>query len=148
MDKKEIGRFKAISFDDKVHEFIVNEDDSISFPEIGEFSFDRMILKPRFQLYCLYLKRGYVGEYISNAPHDKIDGLIREYVIDDELFDYLLERGIILYSSDMAYYYGFKEKEGYDRKDSAGFFKFKGRPFKWAAKKVPVLVKQKQGQFN
>jgi hypothetical protein len=62
--------------------------------------------------------------------------------IDDDLFDYLRMHNMIMYSTDMAYLYGFKNKRGYDREVK------EGHPFKHAEKKGPILVKQRKGQYN
>lgn len=40
--------------------------------------------------------------------------LIDNYDIDEDLFDYLKQNGMIRYSNDMAYLYGFNDKIGYD----------------------------------
>ena len=52
---------------------------------------------------------------------------------------------MIKYSNDMAYFYGFEDKQGYDSEPRHYGV---GSPFKWAKKKGPVLVKQKNGRFN
>ncbi len=137
MEKHEIGRFYATRFDEEVYEFIVNSDATIDCPAIGAESASRILIKPRFELYSRN------RSYINPAKHGgNIDGLIREYDIDDDVFDYLREHNMIMYSTDMAYLYGFKDKIGYDR----GYKE--ARPFKRAEKKGPILVKQKKGQYN
>ena len=52
---------------------------------------------------------------------------------------------MIRYSTDMAYLYGFEDKNGYD--SEPGYYGV-GSPYKWAKKKGPILVKQRKGQFN
>ena len=137
MEKQEIGRFYATRFDESVYEFIVNSDATMDCPAIGAESVYRIVIKPRFELFSRNCS------FINPAKHGgHIDGLIRDYDIDDDLFDYLREHNMIMYSTDMAYLYGFKDKSGYDRE-----FK-EGHPFKWAEKKGPILVKQKNGQYN
>lgn len=137
MEKYEIGRFYAIRFDDDVYEFIVNSDDTMDCPIIGAHSINRVVIKPRFELFSNNCS------CINPAKHNKsIDGLIKNFDIDDDLFDYLKEHNMIMYSTDMAYLYDFKDKKGYDSE-----FK-EGHPFKWAEKKGPILVKQKNGQYN
>ena len=142
MKKEEIGRFYATSFDDKVIEFVVNNDHTIDCPTLHLYSFQRMELKPRFVMWNE--KRYYT--YNVPANHSSVQSqLIREYDIDDDLFQYLKDRDIIRYSNDMAYLYGFHDKKGYD---SDPRYYGVGSPYKWAKKKGPILVKQKQGQFN
>ena len=72
----------------------------------------------------------YMYEYIESVE------------IDADLLAYMRLNNMIMYSTDMAYLYGFKDKSGYDRE-----FK-EGHPFKWAKKKGPILVKQKKGKYN
>ena len=51
MDKHEIGRFYASSFDEKMIEFIVFDNNTMSCPILNIESFQRIILKPRFELF-------------------------------------------------------------------------------------------------
>lgn len=137
MEKQVIGMFKAITFDDEVYDFIVNDNQTIDCPKLNLEDMDRINLKPRFEMHRSDLW------YISKASSKVSDGLIREYDIDEELFAYLKENGMIRYSTDMAYLYGFSDKEGYDRRNPCV-----PSPYKWAKKKGPILVKQKEGKFN
>lgn len=141
MDKHEIGRFYASSFDEKMIEFIVFDDNTMSCPTLNIESFKRIILKPRFEL---------IGEnvhYTYDAPPTTYfeSKLIENYDIDENLFAYLKETGMIRYSTDMAYLYGFEDKNGYD--SEPGHYGV-GSPYKWAKKKGPILVKQRKGQYN
>ena len=136
MEKNIIGKFYAIAFDETVYEFIVYDNKRIECPKLDAKSVYRIIIKPRFMLFADEMV------FLNPAKHGVTDGLIKEFNIDDDLFDYLKTNGMIMYSTDMAYLYGFDDKKGHDLP-----FK-KGRPFKWAEKKGPVLVKQKKGQFN
>lgn len=141
MEKQEIGRFYATSFDEKVIEFIVHNDNTMTCPILNIESFRVMELKPRF---CLWNENGC---YTYNVPasHFGESQLIESYDIDEELFIYLKENGMIRYSTDMAYLYDFEDKYGYDS-DPKHYGV--GSPYKWAKKKGPILVKQRNGQFN
>ena len=139
MEKQVIGVFTAVTFDNEVHEFIVYDNHTIDCPKLNLESMYRINLKPRFELY------GDDIWYISKAPSKIRDGLIREYNIDSDLFDYLKSNGMIRYSVDMAYLYGFEDKKGFDSK--SGYCGISS-PYKWAKKKGPILVKQKNGKFN
>lgn len=141
MDKHEIGKFYALSFDEKMIEFVVFDDNTMSCPTLNIESFKRIILKPRFEL---------IGEnvhYTYDAPPTTYfeSKLIENYDIDEDLFAYLKETGMIRYSTDMAYLYGFEDKNGYD--SEPGHYGV-GSPYKWAKKKGPILVKQRKGQYN
>lgn len=137
MEKHEVGRFYATRYDGLTYEFVVNNNATMDCPALGVESGKRLIIKPRFVLF------GEESVHLCPAKHGgNIEGLIKEYSIDDDLFDYLKVHDMIKYSTDMAYLYGFKDKNGYDIKDKSG------HPFKWAEKKGPILVKQKKGQYN
>lgn len=136
MEKREIGKFYAKRFDGIVYEFVVNDDKTMSCPELCKESITKLIIQPRFWLFCEN------NSCVRPAQIGVQDNLIKEYDIDDELFEYLKAQRMIRYSTDMAYLYGFNDKNGFDA-DKKG-----GRPFKWAEKKGPVLVKQKKGFYN
>lgn len=141
MKRQEIGRFTATSFNGVVVEFIVYDDNTMACPSLNINLFNKIVLKPRFVL---------IGEnlyYSYNAkPNNRLDNsseLIGKYDIDEDLFNYLKQNGMIKYSTDMAYLYGFSDTNGYDNNQFGVC-----SPYKWAKKKGPILVKQKQGQFN
>ncbi len=147
MEKKKIGAFYGISFDGEIYKFIVLSNNKIICPEESPKEFDRVILKPRFLLVDGKVNSKFLGEWHeSHAPHKTIDGLIKEYQIEPELFDHLIANNMLGYSADMAEFYGFPCEYAYDKQK--GMHQFKGKPFKWASKKGPVLVKQKSGHFN
>ena len=141
MEKQEIGRFYAKSFNGIVIEFIVYDDNTMDCPALNVYSFIRIDIKPRFRL------RGEFGHYDYSVPaaHFGESQLIENYVIDEELFGYLKEHAMIRYSTDMAYLYGFEDKCGYD--SEPGHYGV-GSPYKWLKKKGPILAKQRNGQFN
>lgn len=143
MEKYEIGRFHATSFNGIIFEFIVFNDNTIDCPTLGISSFNRIDLKPRFVLsgknfYYTYDAKG-------TQKNTSRSELIGNYDIDKDLFDYLKQNGMIFYSTDMAYLYGFSDKNGYDS-DPRHYGV--SSPYKWAKKKGPILVKQRKGQFN
>ena len=143
MEKQEIGRFYAKSFTGNVIEFIVYDDNTMDCPILNVYSFRRIYLKPRFVLCAKDLY--YIYNVKTNEKYTNSQELIGNYDIDDELFDYLKQNGMIKYSTDMAYLYGFSDKNGYDSDlNHYGV----GSPYKWAKKKGPILVKQRKGQFN
>lgn len=135
MMREEIGRLYATTFDEQLYEFIVHNDNTMDCPILGINFIRKIIIKPRF---VLILNES----YISPPKPNTIDGLIRNFDIEDDLFKYLKEQNMIRYSTDMAYLYDFNDKEGYD------FEYYEGRPFKWAEKKGPILVRQKNGKYN
>lgn len=141
MERQEIGRFYAYSFNGVTIEFIVYDDNTMSCPDLNIDSFIRIQLKPRF----IINDGEHHFEYNVPACHQDECQLIEQYDIEQELFHYLKENQMICYSNDMAYFYGFEDKKGYD--SELGCYSV-GSPFKWAKKKGSVLVKQRKGQFN
>ena len=110
MEKKVIGIFTAIRFDGLAYYFVVYDDKTMDCPMLGAHLVRKVELKPRFEMYS--------GPkvYINPAPTGgSISGLIKEYVIDADLFCYLRTNKMIRYSTDMAYLYNFPDKNGYDQ---------------------------------
>lgn len=146
MEKNEIGKFYAVSFNENIElEFIVYDDNTIDCPALELYGYNYMALNPRFRLLdykrdaegraCAI--RSYVYDAKAKNKGESSQDLIGRYDIDDELFDYLNDNGMINYSNEMAELYGFKMQN------------VKGpKPFKRAIKKGPILVKQRQGQLN
>ncbi|MBE6161354.1 MAG: hypothetical protein E7158_03960 [Firmicutes bacterium] len=141
MEKREIGRFYAISFNNVVYEFIVYDDNTINCPTLNINSIETIRLKPRFVL--IGEKLHYELDVKPNNRFSDYSELIGNYVIDEELFFYLKVNRMIKYSTDMAYLYGFSDKSGFDD-NRYGV----GSPYKWSKKKGPILEKQKHGHFN
>ena len=144
--KKEIGRFQAISFDGKVYDFIVYNDNTIDCLTLNILDVNRIDLKPRFVLSKIIKKddKRILRFWHLNVKSKNENGdsqLIGNYSIDEDLFYYLKKRNMITYSTDMAYLYGFPDKDGFDWKRHS-----QGEPFKRV--KGPVLEKQKNGCFN
>ena len=144
MEKQEIGRFNAITFNDITIEFIVYNDNTIDCPSLGLESYNRIVIKPRFVLsgngkfYTYDVK----AKIKTIAPPE----LIANYDIDDELFNYLKQKNMICYSTDMAYFYGFNDKKGYDAKRPG--IVGTPSPYKHAKKKGPILLNQHNCRFN
>ena len=146
MEKNEIGKFYAISFNEDIElEFIVHDDNTIDCPALELHGYNHMALNPRFKLFdykrdekghvCAI--RSYVYDVKSKNKGENSLDLINMYSIEDPLFDYLYDNKMISYSNEMAVFYGFKM----NRQDGP-------KPFKRAIKKGPILVKQRQGQLN
>jgi len=142
MDRQEIGRFHAITFDESSIEFIAFDDNTIDCPILDINSIKMIELKPRFKLFCGDKIYKYDVTPFNYGINPK---LIGKYDIDKELFDYLKQNRMIKYSQDMAYLYDFEDKKGYDSEK-----RYYGvpSPYKWAKKKGPILSKQKKGYFN
>lgn len=142
MEKHEIGKFYATTFDENIIEFVVFNDNTMDCPTLGIYSFKMIELKPRF---VMWDDKNYYNYEVPAAHYTETCKLIKNYDIDEELFMYLKQNRMIRYSNDMAYLYGFEDKKGYDS-DPKHYGV--GSPYKWAKKKGPILVKQRKGQFN
>lgn len=153
MEKQEIGKFYTTSFNDIVIEFIVFDDNTIDCPTLGLQDYNSIELKTKFELHGHKIdKDGNFYDFKSYTydvkPKEKFKNpqeLIGNYDIDEKLFDYLKQNGMIRYSNDMAYLYGFNDTNGYDS-DPRHYGV--GSPYKWAKKKETILVKQRKGQLN
>ena len=101
--------------------------------------------------YILNNKKQYLSDAENYSEHDVAAchneqcQLIEDYDIEENLFAYLKANGMIRYSNDMAYLYGFEDKQGFDSEPN---YYGVGSPFKWAKKKGPILSRQRKGQFN
>ena len=135
MEKKMIAKFSAKMFSGKVLEFLVYNDRTMDCPELGVTGIYRMVLKPRFRLFSNNHGR------FNYSKKGTIDELIKEYIIDENVFRLLRDNNMILFSTDMAFLYDLPDKEGYDAI-------FNRRPYKWAEKRGPILAKQKNGMYN
>ena len=153
MEKQEIGKFYATSFNNNVIEFIVFNNNTIDCPTLGLQDYTSIELKPRFVLNGhkideegnFYDFKCYTYDVKSKEKFKNSLELIGNYDIDEELFYYLKQNKMIRYSNDMAYLYGFSDTKGYDSNPKHYGV---GSPYKWAKKKGPILVKQKKGQLN
>lgn len=159
---KEVGRFKGLSFDGQIFEFIVCEN-GIFCTNLHDETvlYEKLTLKPSFTFSkahytALREKQKYSTktnktEKSSSSNPSSLDSYIREnnlekilicqYLIDDELLAYLIKNKMIDYSTDMAYLYGLDSDYAYDRQ-------YQTRAFKWVKKKSKILTKQKRGFFN
>jgi len=143
MEKLEIGRFYAITFDNQTtYEFIVYNDQTMDCPTLNVTNLNWINFKPRFEIAGEYY-RYELNVYGKTRDLDP-NKLIGNYAISDELLHYLKINGMAKYSTDMAYLYNFGDKDGYDHRENYGV----RRPFKRAMKKGPILERQRMGIFN
>ena len=146
MERVEVGRFSAISFDGRTYDFIVYDNDTIDCPVLGLIGYNRIHLKPRFRMYKN--NNFYTLDVECNPKFQSSKGLICNYQIDERLFAFLKRKKLIIYSTEMAHLYGFEDKDGFDQ-DYDSRYRI-GNPFKRVRKKDPdyVLFNQKHSRFN
>ena len=137
--------FKAVTYDDNTYNFVVTSDGGIYCLEFDIVEPASVIeLKPNFVL------RRKNGETIYNLDDFRRErkipkSLIREWIIDDELFNELIGQRKILYSVQMALLYGLDASKSFDAH-------YQKRAFKSSRnneeKRIKVLSKMKSGKFN
>lgn len=140
MEKKKIGNFNAVSFDETVDlEFIVYDDGTFDCPALEQYGYNHIALTPKFILLeCKKDKdnypvtiRKYVYDAIANG--EKSLKLIGRYDIEDNIFCYLDEHKMVSYSDEDADLYGFPKNKQKSIKSTK-----KGK------KRGQVFVKQRQ----
>lgn len=140
MEKIEIGKFNAVSFDENVDlEFIVYNDGTFDCPALEQYGYNHIALSPKFIL-LEYKKdksdypvtiRKYVYDVVAKGQNSL--KLIGRYDIDDNLFCYLDEHKMVSYSDEEANLYGFTRNEQKNNKSS-----------RRSKKRGQVFVKQRQ----
>lgn len=136
MESKEVGRFYINTFENYLYTFIVRDNGRFYCEDFSNYPLRVIEIKPRFVL------SGEDGKmFFSPAPLQTNIGLIKEIEIDDELFDYMKSKNMLYYSTEMAYLYDLKDKDGYDSY-------YKKNVFKRVHNKAKILSKQRVGNFN
>ena len=69
--------------------------------------------------------------------------LIKSYIIEPYVLEYLIENKMLIYSHDMALLYGFDPKHSYD-----GHFQTRAFKKNRHKDKTKILTKQKKGIFH
>ena len=96
------------------------DDNTIDCPTLGLQDYNYIKLKPRFELHGhkvdeegnFYDFKSYTYDVKPKEKYKNPLELIGNYDIDEELFDYLKQNGMIRSSNDMAYLYGFTDTKG------------------------------------
>lgn len=141
----EIKYFSAVTFDNNKYNFAVTPEGEIYCNEFGiSFPAYGIELKPNFVLLDHSKRTLYsLGDHIQNR--NKTYSLIKEFIIDPELFDYLKNNHMVTYSTDVAFQYGFDQNYAFDAHWQKRAFKSYRYNQK---KKVKILEKQKRGIFR
>lgn len=136
---QEERRFTAITFSDKEFEFIVAGDGNI-YSDLFFKPASYIMLKPN--LYAKYQDGGNFSFDDRTRRTGEERELIREYRIDEDLLEDLVENKKAFISTEMALFYGYDPDYGYDRKH-------KMNPFKHIKKEPEkIFYRQKQGLFH
>lgn len=144
-NNSEIKYFSAVTFDNNIYHFAVTPEGEIYCNEFGiSIPAYLLELKPNFVLRDQSKRTLYsLDDHINNRNKSK--ALIKEFIIEPELFNYLRENHMIIYCTDMAFLYGFDPKYAYDAYSQKRAFKSYRNNEK---KKTKILAKQKQGIFR
>ena len=147
--QKEIKYFSAVAFDGSTYNFSITSNGEISCEQFN-MSFPASIieLKPNFVLRSSdWRSVSSLDDYLRNELCKKSDGLslISKWNISDEVFEYLINNRKLMYSSQMAVFYGFDLNYAYDKQHNKRVFKsFRNKP----DAKSRILAPQKRGKFN
>ena len=143
--KEELKSFSAVTFDDKTYNFLITPEGGIYCDEFDIAEEASIIeLKPNFVLRrdngtTIYSLENYARE--NNFQKS----LIREWVIDDETYYELLSQKKLMFSTQMAIFYGFDPQKAFDYASQKRAFKMSRNN---EEKRTKVLSRMKKGQFN
>lgn len=135
--KEEMKYFKAVTYDNQSYHFAVTPKDEIYCVEFGINNPSKKIeIKPNFVLRddggrTIYSLDDHLRE---NNKNKTSDSLISEWIISDEVFNYLIEKQMITYSTTFGLLYGFDPEYASDRR-------YKGRLIRIAKEKPEQLTK-------
>lgn len=142
---KEIRYFSALTFDNNTYNFAVTPEGEIYCNEFG-ISIPAYVieLKPNFVLRDQGKRTLYsLDDHINNR--NKTKSLIKEFIIESDLFEYLKNNHMVVYSTDMAFLYGFDPGYAYDAYSQKRAFKsYRNNEMK----RTRILEKQKRGIFR
>lgn len=155
-NREPIKQFFAVTYDNQIyHLFISNVDNKIYCCEFGlDYAGDMIEIKPNFVLrnqgyatvYCLndYLRENPDQKKPHITPEDPKQqySLIRCFIIEPYVFEYLKENNMIIYSHDMSILYNLDSQHAFDSRFKTNAFK------KHRRDKSKILTKQKKGIFQ
>lgn len=137
--------FEAVTYDNHAYHFVVTPEGKIFCIEFEiEVPAEVIEIKPNFVLRKKCGRSIYsLDDHARNQSKKK--SLISRFVIDDDVFEYLINNGMIRYCTDMALLYGFDRQYAYDAPYQKNAFKsYKYNP----KKRARMLENEKKGRFN
>ena len=135
--KEEMKYFKAVTYDNQSYHFAVTPKDEIYCAEFGLSEPAKKIeIKPNFVLRdesgrTIYSLDDHLRE---NNQKKTNDSLISEWIIPEEVFNYLIENKMITYSTTFGLLYGFDPEYASDRR-------YQGRLIRISKEKPEQLTK-------
>ena len=151
-----IKQFFGVTYDNQAYHFFIDETtNKIYCCEFGyEYVGHKIEIKPNFVFRNEYSQSVYsLSDYLRDNPSKKkprIDiedekqqhTLIRAFIIEPYVYEYLKENNMIMYSHDMAVLYNLDSEHAFDRCYKQNAFK------KHRKDKTKILAKQKRGIFQ
>lgn len=146
MDSQEVKYFSAVTYDFGTFNFAVTPNGSIYCKEFGKAipAASTIELKPNFILRNKNGRSFYsLDEYARDNKIKK--SLISNWIINDDVFEYLVKNNKIMYSTQIAILYGLDPQYAFDAFYQKRAFKHTRNN---ALKRARVLAPQKTGKFN
>jgi len=140
--RKEPKFFTAVTFDNNTYNFAITPNGEISCSEFGITTPASIIeLKPNF-----VLRRADGSTIYSLDDHtrnrNKKKSLIYKWNIDEDVLNYLIKNQKVMYSAEMAVYYGFNPDYAFDAYYNKNGFKRRTR------RRIQAQEARKNGKFN
>lgn len=133
----------AQTFDDNCHVFslVRGSNKYYLLYENDSRLIKKLVIKP--DLWVFYMEGGYEHGVKLLKPLNPTESkiLTKNFIIDPDIFELLINNGLISYSKAMADLYDFDEKYSSD-------YKYHKRDYKNSKNKEKVLEKMRQGVFN
>lgn len=147
--KEQMKYFSAVAYDGSTYNFSITPKGEIFCAEFGTIIPASIIeLKPNFVLRSGDCRTVYsLDDHLRNASKKKPNGLslISEWIIPNDVFEYLINNRKMFYSINVAMLYGFDPQYAFDNTRHK-------RAFKWSKnnpeKRARILAPQKSGKFN
>lgn len=145
MGTEKTKSFSAVSYDGSIYNFIITKEGDIFCLEFDIAKPAKIIeLKPNFILRNEEGRSFYsLDDYARERKQQK--SLISEWIINEDVFEYLVNNKKIIYSTQMAILYGFNPEYSFDAHYQKRAFKYsRNNP----AKRTKILKPMKSGKFN
>lgn len=147
--KEEMKYFEAVTYDKQTYHFALSPEGEIKCIEFGTNVFPayQIEIKPNFVLRDTGLRTIYsLADYHRENDKKKTnESLIAEWIIPDDLFEYLVNSKKLIYSTFVAELYGFDPRFASDARHQARFCKStRNNP----EARARILAPMKAGKFH
>lgn len=146
--KEKMKYFEAVTYDNQLYHFAVTPENEIYCIEFGiSIPANKIEIKPNFVLRDEGSRTIYsLDDHLREKNKKKTnDSLISEWIITDEIFNYLIENKMIIYSTTFGLLYGFNPEYAYDRYHQSKLIKIsKEKP----EKLTKILAPLRSGKFH